>query len=557
MNRQPRYIYLSNIPKAYHACNLRSFYSQYVESSAFVCFHFRHRPQVIIDQSGLSVQSSSLLSAIKSRLHRDRSRHCALLSILPDFFERFIQQYNHTHWLSEDDELPLAEQCVLIPIVFTQESDRGALLQLIEFKPPAEMPQGNVGTPTSYFFTQIQLCRLGPTVITKLQLNFSGNAGQRKYGAVPYSYESEDPTATNCTDVKPMVSGDIRSRTGVSILDSEGYTEYIESQLSPIKRSLNETARYDNLKTTGEVDEDLTEPEEDEPCEEWERFEALHDDPYKVTRSDKANLKYEDKVELVWEKGSSGLVFHTDERTWRKLDPLRKEEPFDEPASLDWDVDMEPYEQPSELPIGPTPTGHWGSARDTCDLIDIQRSREQIDLPEHGLDARKTFHQQTCAKGYGQCLLRRMGWKPGSRLGPLDTGHSVRRGLLCPIEVDEHSLGPRTRTGLGYYGPPHVNYSILPGQMTNSVYIRTVFDRPEDVAQRSGLGLEKSLIRRDEPQLALKYRRQSEGSTQIDLSASTSRFIPRNRTVILNKHSALSKEGITFVFGGFLKPGSD
>ncbi|VDP95057.1 unnamed protein product [Echinostoma caproni] len=149
---------------------------------------------------------------------------------------------------------------------------------------------------------------------------------------------------------------------------------------------------------TGEPDEDVPQPDEDEPCEEWERFEALHDDPYKITRSDKANLKYEDKVELPWEKGGPGLVFHTDERTWRKMDPLRKEELFDEPASFDWDVDMEPYENPSELPIGPTPTGHWGSARDTYDLIDIQRSREQIDPPKLGLDAIGTLHHQTYAK---------------------------------------------------------------------------------------------------------------------------------------------------------------
>lgn len=112
-----------------------------------------------------------------------------------------------------------------------------ALLQLIEFRPPPEMPQGNVGTPSSYFFTQIQLCRLDPTVISRLQLNFSPNAQRRKYGAVPYLYETEDLTAT-CTNLVPSGSGDLRSRSGVPILDSDGYTEYVELQASSLEVSI-------------------------------------------------------------------------------------------------------------------------------------------------------------------------------------------------------------------------------------------------------------------------------------------------------------------------------
>jgi hypothetical protein len=39
---------------------------------------------------------------------------------------------------------------------------------LIELKPPKHVyPQGNVGTPTSYFLNEINACRLPSTIISK------------------------------------------------------------------------------------------------------------------------------------------------------------------------------------------------------------------------------------------------------------------------------------------------------------------------------------------------------------------------------------------------------
>lgn len=39
---------------------------------------------------------------------------------------------------------------------------------LIELKPPKNVyPQGNVGTPTSYFLNEINACRLPSTIISK------------------------------------------------------------------------------------------------------------------------------------------------------------------------------------------------------------------------------------------------------------------------------------------------------------------------------------------------------------------------------------------------------
>ena len=51
-------------------------------------------------------------------------------------------------------------------------------------------------------------------------------------------------------------------------------------------------------------------------CEEWERHEALNDDPANVERN-KERL-FEEPIELKWEKGGSGLVFYTDAQYWKE-----------------------------------------------------------------------------------------------------------------------------------------------------------------------------------------------------------------------------------------------
>ena len=55
---------------------------------------------------------------------------------------------------------------------------------------------------------------------------------------------------------------------------------------------------------------------DDDGCEEWERHEALHDDPANVERN--KERVFESEIELKWEKGGSGLVFYTDAQFWRE-----------------------------------------------------------------------------------------------------------------------------------------------------------------------------------------------------------------------------------------------
>lgn len=39
------YVIVTNIPESFRTPDLRNFFSEYIENEAFICFHFRHRPQ--------------------------------------------------------------------------------------------------------------------------------------------------------------------------------------------------------------------------------------------------------------------------------------------------------------------------------------------------------------------------------------------------------------------------------------------------------------------------------------------------------------------------------
>lgn len=64
---------------------------------------------------------------------------------------------------------------------------------LPELNPPHVMPQGNVGTPLTTFMDLIRTCKLPSHLIKKLQLKFPNSRSGKKYGAVPFEYESQQP----------------------------------------------------------------------------------------------------------------------------------------------------------------------------------------------------------------------------------------------------------------------------------------------------------------------------------------------------------------------------
>ena len=184
---------------------------------------------------------------------------------------------------SETKEIPCDRQ------IFT----RNHLLALPELHPPSFMPNGNVGTPTKYFLRQIQLCKLPPGVIKKLGLVFPRMRTNRRYGCVPFSYGGD------------VIKGD----SNKEVCSGTGHEIYQENMV--ISNSTN--SHKDDTKS--DENEEAQESESDaDDCEEWERHEALHDDPSNQDRNEER--LYENDMEIVWEKGGPGIVWYTDAQFW-------------------------------------------------------------------------------------------------------------------------------------------------------------------------------------------------------------------------------------------------
>lgn len=74
-----------------------------------------------------------------------------------------------------------------------QQVKMADILSLPELNPPHVMPQGNVGTPLTTFMDLIRTCKFPSHLIKKLQLKFPNSRSDKKYGAVPFEYDSQQP----------------------------------------------------------------------------------------------------------------------------------------------------------------------------------------------------------------------------------------------------------------------------------------------------------------------------------------------------------------------------
>ncbi|VDM62583.1 unnamed protein product [Angiostrongylus costaricensis] len=288
---------------------------------------------------------------------------------------------------------------------------------MIELRPPMVMPRGNVGTSTQYFMEQIRLCRLPPSLISKLGLKTTRR--NRKYGSVAFHYTQE---------------GNVENA-----LSTDPTDKILEINFGP--------------------DNDDGPDDDDDQCEEWERHESLHDD---VTEQERIKpRKYEEEMEIIWEKGGPGLVWYTDKNYW---DEREKGTDCDWAWADDWDVDYSVYYE-----------GKSAGTMDARDAIEIREDellqcifRSPL-LPVSSVLVRANWknlyslgRKRTNLQGgasevnysEGRRLLDlnvrnlRMGWKPGSGLGRLHQG----RVDPVAIQLEEDGQTGVERIGFGYRG---------------------------------------------------------------------------------------------------------
>ncbi|GMS79835.1 hypothetical protein PENTCL1PPCAC_2010, partial [Pristionchus entomophagus] len=421
---------IRRIPPQMHSKNLRRFFADYIEEKKFLCFHFRHRPETNADDDSQPGSSKS------SRERAKNSTTCCIVQLASaQDRQDFIEDYHGRPWEDEDGR-QIPRRCAVFPIKVSDEGGEDKLSEtdlkeLIELRPPKDMPQGNVGTPSIFFLEQIRLCRLPASLIGKLGLKSVRR--RRKYDAVPMEYSGR------------------RGGTASEYLRRVGEVEKEGEEASRLQEDPPEdpTDRF-NRENPAEDNDDGDHGDVDE-CEEWERHEALHDD---VTEHERVKeRKYEEEMEVTWEKGGPGLVWETDKNKW---DEIEKGTDMDWMWTDDWDVDYSVYYEgkgAGDVDSRAAVEMREDEERRSGRLVDSvfrkkkgdgKRKRRRSEGDERGGEGRVEKY----TKGVGRKIMQSMGWSSGTGLG------KNRQGKVNPVSVqleDEGQSG-RERRGLGYYG---------------------------------------------------------------------------------------------------------
>uniref|UniRef100_A0A5S6QM91 G-patch domain-containing protein n=1 Tax=Trichuris muris TaxID=70415 RepID=A0A5S6QM91_TRIMR len=406
--------------------------STFTESNRFLCFHFLHRPEVVLNS--LEGSSTPLANSDKSKTF------CAVVKLTSPNRDKFVAQYNNRHWT----DFAGNEHSLRCQISKLKNADE--LLKLRELNPPRLMPWGNVGTPTAYFFAEIQKCNMPSSVVNKLRLKFRRSGKKRMYSEVEYHYDT---------------------------MEQRG------------RKSSASKSAYMSLENTETPTEEG--PSDEDECEEWERHEAFHEDCGKQERINER--LYEGEMEIVWEKGGPGLVFYTDAFHWSQ-----QETDTDAKWADEWDIDMSVYyKKPGDYDVGD---------KDAKDMIEIRRSQrvangqesdsvfQQPSTSEVFEKKRRSFSDEQDdffglfekhTKGIGRRLLQKQGWKEGTALG--------RRGKRLPVAIDMLLMAqlPNEKLGIGYRGEKLQRYGLSKSQPAN--LIKTVYDE-------KGCDKEETLLRR-------------------------------------------------------------
>ncbi|XP_076136674.1 G patch domain-containing protein 3 [Alosa pseudoharengus] len=507
---EPVYFAVTNIPVKFRSADLRNYFSQFIESGGFICFHYRHRPE-IQKETASSVNErktqESETEATPQIINNEDDENspttedpqsaakavknvklcCCVVSVHAKDTHRFVKMYSGNQWIdskgnwlakccvirrvrvspqSGDDTFPYKTKAEQRRRVALSENFTEADLKAMpELNPPSLMPAGNVGTPVSVFLQLIQSCRLPPRLIRKLGLIFPKTGSSRRYGNVPYHYQGSGEMISNPTEesvftargheicgpgkVPPPLVGGGAPQGSMSTLQREEEPEPEEEE--------EDAAQSD-------ADDD------DDRCEEWERHEALHEDVTSQERS-KERL-YEEEIELKWEKGGSGLVFYTDAQYWQE-----EEGDFDEQTADDWDVDMSVYYDKD------------GGDMDSRDYVQMRRERRLREgLREESCSQHHIGSFEKFTKGVGRRVMEKQGWREGDRLG-----HS-QVGLADALENEGQH--PNCKRGFGYHGEKLNSFVKKPRK---DFHISTVYDKPLDIDKGD------SLLRR-QPTSSMKYK---------------------------------------------------
>lgn len=134
------FLVVSNIPAAFHSVDLRNYFSQFIESGGFICFHYRHRPEVHresqtcgdSEEDGDKSSGSSDLASSAARDNCSKKTKqaaktcCCVVSVHNKHADRLVRMYAGNHWIDSKGNW-LSRRCVIKRAKVSQHNGKSVL----------------------------------------------------------------------------------------------------------------------------------------------------------------------------------------------------------------------------------------------------------------------------------------------------------------------------------------------------------------------------------------------------------------------------------------------
>lgn len=93
------YFVVNNIPSRLRSADLRNYFSQFIESKGFLCFHYRHRPEVSVPFTAADAGASERAEGSDGPGGKQAGLCCCVVSVRSRESDRFVKMYSGNQWI--------------------------------------------------------------------------------------------------------------------------------------------------------------------------------------------------------------------------------------------------------------------------------------------------------------------------------------------------------------------------------------------------------------------------------------------------------------------------
>ena len=123
------YVLVGNIPSKFRSVDLRSFFSQFVETGKFECFHFRHRPEVLKRKTGNEFYIKE--DIITDDFIKGRTT-CCVVRLKKENVEELLENYDGENWTDKNGKLSAHKAVVSRIVVKSSELCKYKIIYTID-----------------------------------------------------------------------------------------------------------------------------------------------------------------------------------------------------------------------------------------------------------------------------------------------------------------------------------------------------------------------------------------------------------------------------------------